>query len=184
MNARANPVYVLLLALPLTLSAREKKPSGDVADRVAFAKIQTFCVDMHDLASDEAYQVRGFLDEESKPKRLLTKIPWKLIPDCGWGELDAVVKVEFAFHSRFRVGPGPPPGYPEDMYNLRVVLRVSESGASRLLYQVETAPLSSGSSDSTSRTEAPLPVLRRDALYNAFWTMIQDWQRVTGASKK
>jgi hypothetical protein len=66
----------LLFCLALPLVAKEKKLIGDILERDLFLKGRTFCVDASTLSAADAQDVRRFLDAESKPKKLLSKIPW------------------------------------------------------------------------------------------------------------
>jgi hypothetical protein len=96
-------LLLLLVAIAQPASARSKKPVGEVSDSQGFAAVRSSCVDTQGLPEYQLYEVEGFLKEESKPKRLLTKLPWKLIADCREGEPNAVVEVGLFF--RLRASP-------------------------------------------------------------------------------
>ena len=69
-------LYFLMLAVGFSAAGKQKKPAGQILDPTAFAHVRSYCVDANDLPENEAYEVNGFLKEESKPGRLLTRIPW------------------------------------------------------------------------------------------------------------
>ena len=76
-------VCLLILAAVFPPVAKAKKPAGEIPDPTVFAAVRSYCVDASGLPENEAYEVNGFLKEESKPGRLLSKIPWKLIPTAA-----------------------------------------------------------------------------------------------------
>jgi hypothetical protein len=135
------------------------------------------------MPGDAAYSVEGFVETESKPKKLLTKLPWKLLHDCRESVPDAVIRIEFPFLNSINIRRGPPPSEPE-FYRLKAVMQVSDTDSARLLYKVQAMPMLSGADESASSTSQPLPALRRDALYGVFSTLIQDVERVSAAAKK
>ncbi|HLW78098.1 MAG TPA: hypothetical protein VKU44_00730 [Terriglobia bacterium] len=180
---------VLLLAGALPLAAKEehKKPSGEIPDRAAFAKIQSYCIDSCELSDAEAYDVRGFVESESKAKGLLTKLPWKLEPDCRESDPDAVIKVDFPRLRDIDVQLGEPPD-PRDQpdpgdYHTVAVLNISDPDSGRLLYKVQAMPLDNPFLDpGVERGDSP-HLQRHNALYNAFGTLIADAKRVSQAAK-
>ncbi len=174
---------VLMLSIPLALAATDKKPTGEIPDHAAFARIRTYCVDTQGMPGDAAYLVEGFVETESKSKKLLTKLPWKLLRDCRLGNPDAVIRIEFPFLNSINIRRGPLPSEP-DFYKLKGVMQISDTDSARLLYKAQAMPLLSGADESVSSTAQPLPVLRRDALYGVFSTLIQDVGRVSPAAKK
>jgi hypothetical protein len=97
----------VLIALPL--AAKQRKPAGEISDKTAFQNVQRYCIDLSALEDYEAYDVRGFIERESRPGKLLTKIPWKMEKDCDNSDLDAAVKLEFPRLPVDRVGSAPPP---------------------------------------------------------------------------
>jgi hypothetical protein len=177
-------MWVLIFVAPLALLANRKKPTGEISDRAAFAKIASYCVDTKDLAKDAAYLVNGFVETESRPKKLLSKLPWKLLPDCRNANPDVVLQVDFPFLKSINVRGGARPLGEPEFYKIKAVLQVSEAESNRLLYKVQALPLTSGPDESVTATEAPLPVLRRDALYGVFSTLIEDVELVSKAQKK
>ncbi len=178
---------IVILATAAPLAAKDKKATGEIPDRAAFAAIRSYCVNASHLPSDEAYEVRGFVEEEGKPRGLLAKLPWKLFPDCRGGETDAVIRVEFPLLKTFGVRLGEPP-YPGEqspnLYNTKAVLEVSDAASSRKLYHVQASPLDTRDPNSPTSTEDPPSVLRRKALYGAFWTLVEDVGRVSRAAAK
>jgi hypothetical protein len=173
--------FVLLLVVAAWLPAKQKKPAGTVADREAFSKVTSYCVDNSGLPSDQAYDVRGFLQAEGKPGKLLSKLSWKLLSDCRESEPDAVITLEFP--TQHVVGletgavPNPAESSPEDQtvsdYHTVAILRVLDAGSRHLLYEVHGLPLTTAPATNPTAGEAPA-VARRDAMYGAFWTLIND----------
>lgn len=72
---------VVIIILPLT--GREKKPNGEILNPRALAEVRTYCIEKSALSGSDRYIVDGFLKTESKPKHLLTKLPWKLLRVAG-----------------------------------------------------------------------------------------------------
>jgi hypothetical protein len=172
-------VSVLLAALPL--AAKEKKPTGEIPDAAAFAKITSYCIDSSQLSGNDAYTVRGFVETENKPKKLLTKLPWKLDRDCS-AEPDAIVKVQFPLlrNSSVQAGvPSDPYNPPESELRTKAVLEISDASSSRLLYKIEAWPLDNPLVDSGVERGDSLPLQRHNAMYNAFSTLIDDVHRVS-----
>jgi hypothetical protein len=182
-------LLLLILAIAQPASARSKKPTGEVSDRQGFAAVRSYCVDTRGLPDDQLYEVEGFLREESKPKRLLTKLSWKLIADCREAEPNAVVKVEFVQLKNLGVALGEASrdqirNTGEPPYRVKAVLQVADATSARLLYKVQAMPLDNSSVDSPMMADTNPVILRRDALYNAFSALIQDFQRVASANSK
>lgn len=175
---------VLLAVSPL--AAKEKKPTGEIPDAAAFAKITSYCIDMSQLSGNDAYTVRGFVKTESKPKKLLTKLPWKLYRDCRDEEPDAVVKVEFPLlrNSAVEMGtPSDPLSPPFSELRTKAVLEISDASSSQVLYKVEASPLDNPLVDSGVERGDSLALQRHNAMYNAFSTLIDDVHRVSHTKK-
>ena len=115
------------------------------------------------MPGDEALDLKNFVSAESKPKKLLSKLPWTLAPDCSQGSPDAVIKVEFSKYfpvTETKAGSPTPDNGPaqEEFYKVRAVLRVSQSGSSPTLYEVEAAPLSNSlTGAAVAPVDEPLP---------------------------
>ncbi|HEV2348988.1 MAG TPA: hypothetical protein VG028_03980 [Terriglobia bacterium] len=169
--------FLLLAFVPLAASAG-KNPVGRIPDVAAFNRVRSYCIDMTELSRPEAYDVKGFVQVESKPKGLLTKLPWKLEADCTKESPDAIAKVSFRLHNKMGVVIGTPSDGrlpPMDSYALRAYLQVFDGESQKLLYELEAAPLDNPDPQpSTLPDEEPLTLLRRNATYRAFWTMIDD----------
>jgi hypothetical protein len=174
----------------LAVAAVAKKPSGKISDLAAFSRIHSYCVDSDDMPGDEALDLKNFVSAESKPKKLLSKLPWTLAPDCSQGSPDAVIKVEFSKYfpvTETKAGSPTPDNGPaqEEFYKVRAVLRVSPPVSSQVLYEIEAAPLSNSlTGAAVVPVDEPLPVQRRNAIYGAFWKLIEDVHRVAPASSK
>jgi hypothetical protein len=73
----------------------------------------------------------------------------------------------------------------EEFYKIRVVLRVSPPESSEVLYEIEAAPLSNSLTGQTVEpVDESLPVQRRNAIYGAFWKLVDDVQRVSQTNSK
>ena len=175
---------VLIMASTLPLAAKRKNPTGKITDPAAFGNIRSYCVDTTDLPGWEALDVRNLVETESKPRRLLTKLPWTRTVDCTQSEPDAVVVVRFPIVRVARVDSGTAaPGPNEDpqsrFFEVRASLQVSDRNSSRLLYEVEAAPVFYSSGQSVAPAVEPDHVLRREAAYHAFWALIDDVKHVS-----
>ena len=86
----------IILLLPVSpLIAKDKKLGGYVLDPAAFRKIQTYCVDTHNLPPREVKVINRFVERESKPQGLLSRLPWRRLATCREGAPDAIVRTEF-----------------------------------------------------------------------------------------
>jgi len=178
----------LLVLLPLAASGG-KKPMGRIPDVAAFNGVRTYCIDTSQLSGSEAYDVKAFVHVESKPKGLLTKLPWRLEPDCDKESPDAIAKMSFRLLNKMGavLGTTSPDRMPAmDSYALRAYLQVSDGESSKVLYELEAAPLDNPEIETDPNkipNEEPLPILRRNATYRAFWTMIEDLKRISRRGK-
>ena len=185
---RGSLLFLLVLASPV--GAKQKKAVGEIDDQEAFARVSTYCVDASELPSEEAYDVTGFAKTENKRGRLLSKLNWKLASDCGDAQPDARITLEFPRQHRVTLGntdssnPVDPAGQNRTDFNYRVtaVLRVFDADSRRLLYAVEAQPMSASPITDSAAEESP-HVMRRDAMYGAFWTLISDIELVSRQSK-
>ena len=174
---RRRTISTLLLSVMLLPAASSaKKPQGKISDLAAFSKIHSYCVDASDLPGDEAYDLKRFVSNENKPKKLLSKLPWTLVSDCSQGSPDVVVTLEF---QKFAPVHGNAPAEGE-LFTIRANLRMSQGPSSGVLYEVEAAPSNNSmGAMSDAPVNDPLAVQRYDAVYKAFWMLIEDVQRVS-----
>lgn len=176
----------LSVLLPLAANAG-KKPMGRIPNVAAFNRVRSYCIDTSGLSGPEAYDVNAFVQLASKPKGLLTKLPWKLEADCKKESPDAIAKVSFRLLNNVGVVIGTPSNGsmpPMDSYALRAYLRVFDGETSKLLYELESSPLDNPDPEpSTMPDEEPLTLQRRNATYRAFWTMIEDLKRTSRNGK-
>ncbi len=132
--------YLLCLAFlgVITVSAKEKKILGEVSDREAFLKIQSYCVDPGNLAREQAQDVAKFIEEESKPKRVLAKLRWSYVEDCTRADVVAGLKFEEtieetpvsgSLRGEVMTSAGGEPAY-------RLTLLVTDRASKKVLYQV------------------------------------------------
>jgi len=164
-------MFLLLASVPLL--AKEKKPIGDVLERDIFLGTRTYCVDTRGLSSGEASDVRRFLDVESRPKKLLSKIPWQPVPDCR--EVDAIVKVEFSQQVEIQQatqGLGGLAGAPMSsvpVTKFRASMQIFDRVSQKLVYQVRAQGAS---------------VRRDQAISGPFSLLVNDLQALSGARTK
>jgi hypothetical protein len=156
-----------------------------LASTAPVAAIKSYCVDSSGMAGDEAYTVQGFVETEAKPGELLSKPPWELISDCRRGEPDAVITLEFHRQHIVALGrqlpskaaePVPDDRSGMEDYHIDAVLCVADAGSEQVFYEVRSPPLNGVNTaqvTNTNAAESP-PVMRRDAMYGAFWTLIRD----------
>jgi len=173
---------LLLLAISSLLAASDKAPAGEIIDPQALAKVRSFCVDLRDLSGFDRHLVKDFLKAEGKPKHLLTKLPWKLVPECEEGASDAVAKVEFVrvWSNRERAPEVTVGQDVEKAHEVAVALQVVDASSQESLYRVQAGPVmnTQGSGDAAGHlptSDNTNPVLeQRDALYHAFWALVDD----------
>ena len=164
-------LFLSIMILPAAASA--KKPRGEISNLAAFSKVRSYCVDASDLPSDEAYDLKRFISNESGPKKLLPKLPWLLASDCSEGTPGVTVRIEFQkFSPANPSAQGEPP-------TIRTYLRVFQGSSSQVLYEVEAAPSNNSMGAMSNDEEDPLAVQRYDAVYAAFWFLIEDVHRVS-----
>lgn len=191
-------VICVTFVLAWPLAAEQKKPSGEVTDKAAFANIQSYCIDLSRLEDYETYDVQGFVQRESQAGRLLAKIPWKFEKDCREGDSGAIVELKFPRLRVTRLGSGPaigagtdgqgpdsqgqaPPvvvGGGEPLYHTVAVLRIISRRTSGQIYKCQADPLSPEGSDTGPDASADT-IQRRNAMYGAFWTLAQDIKRIS-----
>jgi len=186
-------VFGMIVAVAPTLPAKQKKPAGEMSDRAAFLKVQSYCIDLNSLEDYEKDEVHEFVAKESEPGKLLSRIPWKLEKSCSEGDSDVLVKLEFPRSRVDRLGSGPPAtpgtagidgqpppvaiGGQEPLYHTVAVLRVVNRQNSGTIYTCQADPLSPEGSDSGPVAAADT-IERRNSMYGAFWKLAQDIQRV------
>jgi hypothetical protein len=179
-------LFLLMSALVFSAAGKQKKPTGQMLNPAAFAGVRSYCVDASELPENEAYEVNGFVKEQSKPGQLLSKIPWKLYPDCREASPDAIIKLQFPRMNVIGVLLGEPPRPSEvdqNPYRIKAVLMVLDAESSKVLYKNQADPLDPGTVENQGSGGDPPVIQRRNAMYGAFWTLAQDVQRVEQAKK-
>jgi hypothetical protein len=160
----------IILLLPVSpLVAKDKKLGGYVLDAAAFRKIQTYCVDTHNLPPREVAVISEFLARESKPTGLLAELPWHLLATCGEGDPDAIVRAEF------------PPGHFQNYLRppqIRAVLLVFRAGSPTPIYETRALWITDGFEGHSEIFAAG--VMEHTALYCIVSTLIHDWRQLSG----
>jgi len=178
----ALPLCLILVLLPIT--AQGKKPEGEILNQRALSQVRTYCIDKSNLDASDLYLVNGFLKTESKPKHLLTKLPWKRVEDCRDDRPDAIATVEFVSLNSAEIRLGEVTGPRASVTDARdpetrikVVLTVGDP-SQKPFYQAQGIPLTS-ELDNPTPNDPPVHgglVERQDAVYHVFWSLINDLQ--------
>jgi len=158
----------IIFLLPVSpLVAKDKKLGGYILDAAAFRKIQTYCVDTHNLPPGEVRVINRFVARESKPQGLLSRLPWHRLATCREGNPDAIVRPEF-LPDRFA-----------SVFARRAIdgaLLVFRAGSPSPIY--ETRGLLMTHVFDGSNNEFDTQALEHDALYFALRILIHDWQKL------
>jgi hypothetical protein len=128
---------ILLVFIALPLLATGKKLAGKVTDEAAFGQIRSYCIDTSLLPGWEAIDVRDLVKTESKPKGLLSKLPWRLAASCQASDVDAVVRVRFRRLAMTGIGTGALPplgGEPQGLWPGHYQWRRCSKFLTRLLH--------------------------------------------------
>jgi hypothetical protein len=164
-------LWIILLLPGSPLFAQNKKLEGYVLDAAAFRKIQSYCVDTHNLPPDQAKVIDHFVLQESKPKGLLTKLPWHRRATCDAAGLDAIVRMEF---------PHDFSSSPIIQNGVEGVLLVFRPGSPSPIYETQAVKIPGGSQhidDDESSGKLIAEVLEYDALNSVVRMLIRDWQK-------
>ncbi len=163
-------LWVIGLLLPAVAIAQSKKLQGYIMNAGAFGKIRSFCVDTHNLPTDQVEVIDRFVSEESKPKGLLTRLPWRRLATCQESGVDALVRLEF---------PEDPPFSPQPRNDVKGVLLVFQPGRPTPIYEtpaitVPGRPRHSDEDPFDVKTVAGL--LEYSAIDSAVRMLIHDWR--------
>lgn len=185
-TARTLDLLACIVALPQL--AQAKKPYGKVLDEQAFESVRAYCFDTAELSDQDAYLGRGFAKQEDKPKHLLAKLPWKLLPSCQEGNPDAVVKVHFELIAVYGMlfgadTPTPMTRSESTRDESKAVLEVVENNSDQIIYKAEATPLANTSSNSSMPAPDNPTALRLRALRNVVSTSAHDVRLVTTHGK-
>ena len=161
-------MFLLVLVALLPLAAKAASDQGKVLDRPALARVESYCIEMANLADDEALIVKTFLKEQSKPKGLLKDLRWKRLETCQDYAADTTIKLEFPLF----VNPQPGPRRGE-RDRLKGILRVYDHSTSGIIYTAEALPLESAIDDPVM-VGTNLYQRRLDALRRVFSMLIHD----------
>ncbi len=160
-------LWIILLFPVSPLVAKDKKFGGYFLDAAAFRKIQSYCVDTHNLPPREVEVINQFIARESKPNGLLARLPWHRLATCREGDPDAIVRPEF----------------PSDRFAgvfmrhaINGVLFVFRAGSPTPIYETREVLMTDAFEGNNEgfATEA----LEHDALYFVVQILIHDWQKL------
>ncbi len=136
-------LIVLLFVIGSAVPGKQKRLIGNAPDPPALLKVQTFCVEADRFGPLNPDALKKFIAEQSRPGKLLTRLPWKLTVDCSGSDAVAALSLEEkpdqTPHSRG--GTGVDFGYPslgEKQVKYVATMTVSERSSKRVLYQVHS----------------------------------------------
>lgn len=173
-----------LLFIASPAFCRKNKVTGVVPNRWALAAIKSYCINESDLSDRDRRIVEDFVTSESKPKHLLTKLPWKFAESCSEGDVNAEAGLEFVPLRKISISNMPttpitPPQAPDAP--LRLVLTIFDNSSGSLLYRTQSAPIDRLAQPGAIPGEPPKPVslsVERDAVYHVFWALIDDLKAI------
>lgn len=162
----------------------KNKVSGVMPNRGALAAVQSYCINESELSDWDRRMVEDFVTSESKPKHLLTKLPWKFAESCSEGGVDAEAGLEFVPLRKISISNVPttpitPPQAPDAP--LRLVITIFDNSSGSLLYRTQSAPINRPAQPGAIPGEPPKPVsldVKRDAVYHVFWALIDDLKAI------
>ncbi len=172
----------VFLAMPAI--SQGQKSSGDMPKPRELARVQSYCINKSDLSGPDRYLIEGFVKTESKPKGLLTKLPWKLVEDCHDGNPDAIASLGFVSLNEIAIVAGDYPSTTITTKNnpeapVKAVLSIDDPSTETLLYRVQAlAPPPNSPQDAPVMRVPYGPVEKRDAVYHVFWALIEDLKRL------
>ena len=94
-------LLTILLLSGTSLFGQNLKFQGYVLNVPAFRQIHFYCVDTHNLPSDQVTAINHFVWRESRAKGLLTKLPWQRRTTCLQDSIDAILRLEFVHQPHF-----------------------------------------------------------------------------------
>jgi hypothetical protein len=177
-------------------AAAGAKLAGKVLDAAALSKVKTYCVDTRnlkgpvypgDVPRPEEFDVRELVKRESRPKGLLSKLPWRLEADCSAPGLNAIIRFEF----RVILSPTEEilldspviAAYPQrGEFRWRAELQVTDKPSSRGVYEAEGNPVDSRLTRTRDQDQVQVQryhVLRQDAAYHALAALISDVKTIS-----
>lgn len=178
----------LIIAMPAF--SRDKKTAGEIPNPRALAEVQSYCINKSELSGWDRHIVEDFVKSESKPKHLLTKLPWKLVENCRDGNPDATATLEFVSLNVTHISnrPSPPITVAQDPdAPIKAVLTVGDTSTEVLLYRAQAMPMGSDA-DAATNPEDPRGRAgvseRRDAVYHVFWSLINDLQAMRASRSR
>lgn len=160
----------IILLLPVSpLVAKDKRFCGYVLDAAALRKVQSYCVDTHNLPPRELKVIGQFVARESKPTGLLARLPWHRLASCQEGDPDALVRPEF-----------PSSRFPSVFMRREIsgVLLVFRAGSPSPIYETREV-LMANTFDVSNVGGFATEGLESNALYFAVRIFVQDWQKLS-----
>lgn len=178
-----------LIAAPVF--PRDKKTSGEIPNPRALAKVESYCVDTEKLSDWDRRIVDDFLKTESRPRHLLTRLPWKLVKTCREGNPDATATLEFVPLNFIQASNQPTMrpviGAQDPDAPIKVVLTVGDAETLELLYRIQSPPVEGPAQAGpySGEPEGPInPADKRAAVYDVFWALIEDLRTARASQSK
>ncbi len=185
---------VVLACAAVPPAAAKVKLAGKVLNAAALSKVKAYCVDTSnlkgpvypgDVPRPEQFDVRKLVRRESKPKGLLSKLPWKLEANCSAPGVDAVVRFKF----RALIGPAGEPvfeprataTYPREAeFRWGAELQVADRASRRVLYKAGGNPVDSPLVRIGDQAQVKLyHALRQDAAHLALAALVSDVKTIS-----
>jgi hypothetical protein len=165
-------VCMLLLLWGSPLPAQNKKLEGYVMNPAAFRKIESYCIDTHNLPPDQVKVINHFVAKESKPKGLFTKLPWTQRASCQDAGLGAIVRMEFPQSGAFATDN-----------EIKGVLFVFRPGSPSPIYEtpavtMEGQPRQHPGDDEDFEADLVADILEYSALSSVVRILVHDWQKL------
>lgn len=163
-------LWIMALLLPAISFAQSKKLQGYIMNAGAFGKVRTYCVDTHNLPPDQADVVERFVTDESKPRGLLTRLPWRRLDSCQDASVDALVRLEFPHDS---------PLAPEPRNDVKGVLLVFQRGEPSPIYETPAVTIPGRprhSDEDPFDVKMVADLLEYSAAGSVVRMLIHDWQ--------
>jgi len=165
-------LLIILLATPSPLFAQSTKFDGFVMNTAAFQKIRSYCVDTHNLPPDQVKVIDRFVSQESKPKGLLTKLPWHRLSTYQDAGINAIVRLEF---------PHDPPFARRERNNVKGVLLVFQPGSPSPIYETPAVTIPGQprrDEDDPFDVKIVADLLEYSAAGSVVRMLIHDWRKL------
>ncbi|MFZ0962094.1 MAG: hypothetical protein WAO35_14420 [Terriglobia bacterium] len=171
-------ICVALACAAVPAAAPRVKLAGKVLDAATLSGVRTYCIDTSTLkgtlysldSPPERFDVGDLIERESRPKGLLSKLPWKLEADCSAPGVDAVLRFEF-------------PATAARGLEARLLVLVGEASP-RLIYLADGNSLGYHLEQTITDGTVSEELHCRNAVYNALWALVSDVRAISKQPKE